>query len=79
MKKLDVLYKMRSKRYRNAFQRGREAAKIGLLRTECPYDPKALAMVGCGKWVPTGERAYAKSWLDGWDFETKLLGDGEGM
>lgn len=50
------------KAHDSARRKGREAYLAGKCRTECPYDRYAQV-----RNIPTGERGFAKAWLDGYD------------
>lgn len=50
------------KAHDSARRKGREAYLAGLGRDACPYDRYAQV-----RNIPTGERGFAKAWLDGYD------------
>lgn len=56
-----------NKAHISAWRMGLEAHRNGVPRSRCPYDLYAIAVVGKGRHIPTGERGFAKAWLAGWD------------
>ena len=62
-----------SKAHQNTYLRGKQARLDGKPRSDCPYNVRAVAIVGKGRHIPTGERGFAKAWLRGWDEENERL------
>jgi hypothetical protein len=56
-----------AKHLAGAFRKGWQSASEGKPRSRCPYNPRDTAVVGRGRHMPTGARAYARAWFEGWD------------
>lgn len=56
-----------AKHHAGAYRKGWRAREEGIPITKCPYNPRGQATVGRGRVMATGERAYARAWIKGWE------------
>lgn len=59
--------------HQGAWQAGVYARLHDKPKSTCPYNRRAIAIVGGGRHIPTGERGFANAWIKGWEYADQKL------